>query len=127
MMDVVDFMAGPDFACKYAPSLAQFKVAIFTYRKQQRGSVQGYAPGTDHISDVRSLMMRARTWLDKWNVMIQPSFYGGLQRDSELHECAELDMWACERWTEWEEQTHLIKRGFAAELRSKLFGAVKKA
>jgi hypothetical protein len=117
LMQVVDFMAGPDYACKYAPSLAQFKVAIFTYRKRNRASVQGYQPGTDHISDVKALMLRARTWLDRWNVMIQPTLYGGLQRDSEPDECELLNSWACGQWREWEEETFRIKQGFAADIR----------
>ena len=117
LADAVRYMAGPDGRQAKCPTLREVIIAVRVLRKNRESSINGMQPGQDPVSDVKTAMLKARTWIDRWNIMCQASFYSDTTRDLELQEIEAVNLWASQRWNEWDEQTHMIKKGFAPAFR----------
>jgi hypothetical protein len=117
---VVEFMAGPESQQKYSPSLREFVINIYQYRKHERGDVSANTAASYSriIDDVKHAMRQASDFKTRWNIMCQPTLYAGLERDTNQDELSVLNAWACEVWHDWEDQAHKIKCRFAAEMRA---------
>jgi hypothetical protein len=116
LADVVDWMAGPESNQKFAPSLREFMIAVYTRRKAGRQESQGYEPGESIEADCKAAMVKAGTHRQRWNILCQPSLYAGLERDTTSEECVALHAWACKRWPDYEEATYAIKCQYAREI-----------
>lgn len=118
MVEIVTWLAGPESNQRYSPSLREFTIAIHRYRRSKNADNPAYAdPSTAFMGDVKNAMLKSGSWLERWNIMIQPSHYAGMERDSETDEILSINAWACAMWPQWEEQTAIIKRNMAVGIR----------
>jgi hypothetical protein len=116
--DVVDWMAGPESSQKFAPSLREFMIAVYTRRKAGRQEAQGYEPGENVVADTKAAMVRVKDWRERWNILCQGSFYGGIERDLDSDETLAVDSWARVHWgSEWDKHTMAIKQAMGRGIR----------
>ena len=66
------------------------------------------------IALTRRAMLRADTWLERWNIMCDPDVYAGASRPVTLDECRTLEEWARNRWQNWDKDKEqgLVKGNF---------------
>lgn len=118
LADAVRYMAGPEGRQAKCPTLREVIIGVRMMRKGNDANINGMAQGQDPVSDVKTEMLKARTWLDRWNIMCQASFYADISRDLDLQEIESVNTWASQRWNDWDEQTYRIRAGFAPAIRN---------
>jgi len=57
------------------------------------------------VNFVKSRMLRATTFADRWNIMCSPDLYAGAERTTTGEECDTLHVWASGEWEEWHRPT----------------------
>jgi len=125
LKQVVEWMAGPDSKQKYAPTLREFIISIYIFRKRENGGGDTTMAGNSmFVENVKRAMREAKDWLTRWNIMCQPSYYAGFSRDPDCDETNTINSWALQVWREWEDETHKIKCRMARDLRAARFEMV---
>lgn len=73
------------------------------YRKERAGERHGFTQDTPQgfINFVKSKMVSATRYIDRWNILCSPEIYANASRTTTKEECDELNKWAETRWRDW--------------------------
>lgn len=73
------------------------------YRKEQAAARHGYSPDSaeGNFGRIKNDMLHAETWRDRWNALCGDP---DSRPRRNINECRELEMWARDRWPDWDER-----------------------
>jgi hypothetical protein len=126
LCDAIRWLAGPDNKQAKCPTLRELIRAICILRKDRRENAQGQQQGQDVMSDVKAAMLRATTWLQRWDIMCDAKSMIGASRNLDNREQDAVYDWACQRWRDADDQFYAIRCRFAREIREAINGFAKR-
>ena len=115
---VIRWLAGSEGKQDKCPTLRELIRAVCIRRKAARQESEGYATGENVVADTKAAMVRSKSWRERWNILCQGSFYGGIERDLDSEETLAVDSWARVHFgAEWDKHTTAIKQAMGRGIR----------
>ena len=75
------------------------------HRKEERTGTMSERSQDGFLAMLKSKMLNAKSHMDRWNILCQPTHYCNAQRDTTYEECCLLENWLEEKYQDWRRPT----------------------